>query len=83
MIDDLGVGRDSYKSGRPFIITTNLSLEDLQNPADLEHGRTCDRIMERCVFCCLFGKNYRTDKNSKSMENATGILSRLRQHERL
>ena len=24
-------------------------LEELQNPADLEHGRIHDRIMERCV----------------------------------
>ena len=88
IIDDLGVERDTpyvletvylviderYKSGKPFIITTNLSLEELQNPADLEHGRIYDRIMERCVPVAFSGKNYRTDKGSKNMENATGIL---------
>ena len=50
IIDDLGVERDTpyvletvylviderYKSGKPFIITTNLSLEELQNPAEHE-----------------------------------------------
>lgn len=88
IIDDLGVERDTpyvletvylviderYKSGKPFIITTNLSLEELRNPADLEHGRIYDRIMERCVPVAFSGKNYRTDKGRKNMENASGIL---------
>ncbi len=88
IIDDLGVERDTpyvletvylviderYKSGKPFIITTNLSLEGLRNPADLEHGRIYDRIMERCVPVAFSGKNYRTDKGRKNMENAVGIL---------
>lgn len=88
IIDDLGVERDTpyvletvylviderYKSGKPFIITTNLSLEELRNPADLEHGRIYDRIMERCVPVAFSGKNYRTDKGRKNMENAAGIL---------
>ena len=88
IIDDLGVERDTpyvletvylviderYKSRKPFIITTNLSLEKLRNPADLEHGRIYDRIMERCVPVAFSGKNYRTDKGRKNMENAAGIL---------
>ena len=88
IIDDLGVERDTpyvletvylviderYKSGKLFIITTNLSLEKLRNPADLEHGRIYDRIMERCVPVAFSGKNYRTDKGRKNMENAAGIL---------
>ena len=88
IIDDLGVERDTpyvletvylviderYKSWKPFIITTNLSLEKLRNPADLEHGRIYDRIMERCVPVAFSGKNYRTDKGRKNMENAAGIL---------
>ena len=88
IIDDLGVERDTpyvletvylviderYKSGKPFIITTNLSLEELRNPADLEHGRIYDRIMERCVPVAFSRKNYRTNKGRKNMENASGIL---------
>ena len=88
IIDDLGVERDTpyvletvylviderYKSGKPFIITTNLSLQELQNPVDLEHGRIYDRIMERCVPVAFSGKNYRTEKGRKNMENASGIL---------
>ncbi|RKI23011.1 AAA family ATPase [bacterium 1xD8-6] len=88
IIDDLGVERDTpyvletvylviderYKSGKPFIITTNLSLEKLQNPADLEHGRIYDRIMERCIPVAFSGKNYRTGKGRTNMESASGIL---------
>ena len=65
---------ERYKSGKPFIITTNLSLEELRNPADLEHGRIYDRIMERCVPVAFSGKNYRADKGRKNMENAADIL---------
>ena len=65
---------ERYKSGKPFIITTNLSLEELRNPADLKHGRICDRIMEMCVPVAFSGKNYRTDKGRANMENASGIL---------
>jgi len=88
IIDDLGVERDTpyvletvylviderYKSGNPFIITTNLSLQELQNPADLEHGRIYDRIMERCVPVAFSGRNYRTDKGRANMKSASGIL---------
>lgn len=88
IIDDLGVERDTpyvletvylviderYKSGKPFIITTNLSLQELQNPADLEHGRIYDRIMERCVPVAFSGRNYRTDKGRANMGSASGIL---------
>ena len=40
---------ERYKSGKPFIITTNLSLQELQNPAGLVHGRINDYIMERYI----------------------------------
>lgn len=88
IIDDLGVERDTpyvletvylviderYKSGKPFIITTNLSLQELQNPVDLEHGRIYDRIMERCTPVVFSGRNYRTDKGRANRESVSGIL---------
>ncbi len=88
IIDDLGVERDTsyvletvylviderYKSGKSFIITTNLSLEELRNPADLEHERIYDRIMERCVPVAFSGKNYRIGRGRANMENASDIL---------
>ena len=88
IIDDLGVERNTpyvletvylviderYKSGKPFIITTNLSLQELQNPADLEHGRIYDRIMERCTPVAFSGRNYRTDRGRTNRESVSGIL---------
>ena len=34
-----------YRSGRPLIVTTNLTLEDLQHPEDTAHARIYDRQM--------------------------------------
>lgn len=63
IIDDLGVERNTeysleqvysvidsrYRSGRPMLLTTNLTLEELEHPRDREHARIYSRILERCV----------------------------------
>lgn len=63
IIDDLGVERESryafeqvytviderIKSKLPMIVTTNLSLEELKNPKDIERARIYDRLMEVAV----------------------------------
>ncbi len=62
ILDDLGAERKSeyakeqvfnvinarYNSGKPMIITTNLSLNELINPDDIDNARTYDRIMQNC-----------------------------------
>ena len=62
IIDDLGAERDSefmleqvfniidsrYRSGLPFIITTNLSWDEIKNPQNIKYARIYDRIIERC-----------------------------------
>lgn len=62
IIDDLGAERKSefmqemvfniidarYRSGLPFIITTNLSGDELKKPQDIGFSRIYDRILERC-----------------------------------
>jgi DNA replication protein DnaC len=62
IIDDLGAERKSefmqeqvwnivdarYRSGLPFIITTNLTMNEIKNPADIGFARIYDRILERC-----------------------------------
>jgi DNA replication protein DnaC len=62
IFDDLGAERDSkymsdivfdivdtrYKSGLPFIVTTNLSAEEIKKPQDIAYSRIYDRILERC-----------------------------------
>ena len=62
IVDDLGVERKSpymqeivyevantrYESSLPMVITTNLTLKELQNSTDTEQRRIYDRILERC-----------------------------------
>lgn len=75
VIDDLGVERDSasgymqemvynivdsrYRAGLPFIITTNLSSDQLKNPADIRYKRIYDRILERCFPLEIKGESRR------------------------
>ena len=62
IIDDLGAERKSefmqemvfniidsrYRSGLPFIITTNLTAEEIKKPQEVGYSRIYDRILERC-----------------------------------
>lgn len=62
IIDDLGAERKSefmqemvfniidsrYRSGLPFIITTNLTTDEIKKPQDIGYSRIYDRILERC-----------------------------------
>ena len=89
VIDDMGIERDSqytletvyrviderYKSGKPFIITTNIQLDILKKPQDLEHARIYDRIMERCMPVFFGGKNYRSELGQGNRDTAKKILT--------
>ena len=73
VIDDLGIERSTeyakeqvynvidsrYRAGKPMIITTNLSMENIKKPADIENGRIYDRIIERCFPIEVTGSNRR------------------------
>lgn len=89
IIDDLGIERNSeyaleqvynvvdsrYLSRLPFIITTNLTLEELQNPKDTAHARIYDRILERCTPVCFNGRNYRKDNAAANKTKAARLLN--------
>lgn len=73
IFDDLGMERGTEyglemvfrainarcESGKPTIITTNLSLKELTNPADMDHKRIYDRVMEMCVPIHFKGQSVR------------------------
>jgi DNA replication protein DnaC len=75
VIDDLGMERGTefaleqvfhvidsrYRSKKPLIVTTNLTLQELKNPGDLAHERIYDRVLERCVPVKINGRNIRAD----------------------
>ena len=48
-----------YRSRRPLIVTTNLSLQDLQYPQDTAHARIYDRLLEMCAPIRFTGENFR------------------------
>ncbi|MBC3803667.1 AAA family ATPase [Acetobacterium fimetarium] len=76
IIDDLGVGQQNdfalenlftiiderYKSNKPLIITTNLTLEQMETPAQMAHKRIYDRILEKCTPLAFDGSNKRQEK---------------------
>ena len=65
-----------YRSGKPLIVTTNLTLEELQNPEDTVHARIYDRLMEMCCPVCITGENFRKAKAQAKMERLKMLLNR-------
>ena len=48
-----------YRSGKPLIVTTNLTLNELNNPRDTAHPRIYDRLKEMCVPLNFSGEGRR------------------------
>ena len=84
IIDDLGIERNSdfaleqvfnvidsrYRSKKPLIITTNLTLSELNNAADIAHKRIYDRILERCIPVRINNRNIRQDNATANLKQA-------------
>ncbi len=64
-----------YRSRKPMIITTNLTLEEIKNPPDLAHARIYDRILERCAPILFSGKNFRKEQAAVTKAAAREIVS--------
>ncbi len=76
IIDDLGAERKSeymqelvfniidsrYRSGLPFIVTTNLTAEEIKKPQEIGYSRIYDRILERCFPVEISGSSRRRQK---------------------
>ena len=90
IIDDLGIERKTeyvqeqvfniidsrYRTGLPFIITTNLSLNEIASPSDMAYSRIYDRILERCFPVKVVGTSRRKDgfnKNYTSIKEKLGL----------
>ena len=87
VIDDLGIERSTeyakeqvynvidsrYRAGLPMIITTNLSIDKIKNPVDIENGRIYDRIIEKCFPIEVKGQNRR----HKAVRESYGDMKEL------
>lgn len=88
IIDDLGVERNSefsreqvyniidsrYRSQKPLIITTNLTLDELKAPDDLSRSRIYGRILERCTPIRVNDRNIRELNTATNLEKAKQLL---------
>ena len=88
IIDDLGMERDSefareqvfsvidsrYRSQLPMIVTTNLTVDELMDPADLARGRIYSRVLERCLPIRVSDQNIRNLNQAAVFDRATKLL---------
>ena len=90
IIDDLGAERKSefmqemvfniidsrYRSGLPFIITTNLTTDEIKRPQDIGYSRIYDRILERCFPVEVAGTSRRRQNTADTffdVKNKLGL----------
>ena len=73
IIDDFGMERGTeygleqvysvidgrYRSKKPLIVTTNLTLTELRSAADTAHKRIYDRVLDMCVPIFCKGESFR------------------------
>ena len=89
ILDDLGVERDSpyaaeqifniidarASSKLPVIVTTNLTLEELEHPPSMQYARIYDRVLEMCpVRFRMTGDSRRWGNAEKRKQAARRIL---------
>ena len=63
-----------YRSRKPLIVTTNLTLDALKHPDDLAHARIYDRILEICAPILFGGENLRVEKANEMKTAARNLL---------
>lgn len=64
-----------YRSGKPLIATTNLTLEELQHPQDTPHARIYDRLLAMCAPVRFTGGNFRRETAQQKLERLKGLLN--------
>lgn len=88
VIDDLGAERSTeymdetiqniidarYRSGKPLIVTTNLTINEISNAADLKRQRTYSRLLEMCVPIQFDGKDRRREKAKSDFHDMIDLL---------
>lgn len=88
VLDDVGIERQTeymaeklfeiidarYRSRRPLIVTTNLTLEEIGSPPSLEYKRVFDRIVEMCQPVLVSGEGRRKAIARKKGERARDLL---------
>lgn len=82
IIDDFGMERGTeyaleqiynivdsrYRSRKPLIVTTNLTLDEIRHPQDTAHARIYDRLLEMCIPISCIGVSFRKENAQEKLE---------------
>ena len=63
-----------YRSGKPLIVTTNLSLDELQHPQNTPHARIYDRLLEMCAPILFTGTNFRRQAAQNKLDRLKTMM---------
>lgn len=88
VIDDLGAERKSefmqemvyniidsrYRAGLPFIVTTNLTMNEIKTPNEIGNSRIYDRILEKCFPIKIEGESRRRQAVKESYNDMKQLL---------
>ncbi len=89
IIDDLGIERNTeyaleqvyavvderYKSGKPLIVTTNLTIGEIRNAEDVAHARIYSRVLELCTPVQVRGCDRRTAIGREKQDLVKELIS--------
>ena len=87
-IDDFGMERGTkyaleqiysivdsrYRSRKPLIVTTNLTLDEIRHPQDTPHARIYDRLLEICVPISCIGVSFRKETAQEKLERMKRLI---------
>ena len=88
ILDDLGAERSTdyalemvynvidsrYRCGKPMIVTTNLTLPEMQSTTDIRYKRIYDRIFEVCYPVKIAGKSWRMREAASRFDKMKTLL---------
>ena len=88
VIDDFGMERGTeyaleqiynivdsrYRSRKPLIVTTNLTLDEIRHPQDTAHARIYDRLLEMCVPISCIGVSFRKENAQEKLERLKSLI---------
>lgn len=88
IIDDLGTERNTdyalekvyniidsrYRSGKPLLLTTNMTLKEMQETTDIRYKRIYDRIFEMCFPVGVSGKSWREKEAAKRFDSMKKLM---------
>ncbi len=88
IIDDLGTERNTdyalekvyniidsrYRVGKPLILTTNMTVSEMQENTDIRYKRIYDRIFEMCFPVRVLGHSWREKEAAKRFDEMKKLM---------